>query len=115
MLPVLVGVVVAADEVLGMTEGGEPRGQSHPHSVSPTAGSGAGRGVGCTHGGNWHRELRNADLHPLPIPPPRDITPVPSKNHSSSLQDPPPGACLALCSLSVVLVKAESRANKLSP
>lgn len=52
MFPLLVAVVVAADEVLGMVERGEPMGTGDKAipTVSPTAGSGAGSGVGCTHG-----------------------------------------------------------------
>lgn len=112
MLPVLVRVVVKAEEVLGVTERGELV-STGDKAVSPTAGSGDGRGVGCTHGDNWHRQMRNADLHPLPIP-------LLLRHHSCTFQKPfllPPGltsrCMLALCSLSAALVKAESRAIKL--
>lgn len=79
--------------------------------MSPTAGSGAA----CTHGGDWHREPRNTDLHSVPIPPLL-------RHHSWTSQKTTPAPSRTqflvhawLYAVSVVLGKAESRAGKQEP
>lgn len=72
MFPLLVAVVVAADEVLGMAERGvsqwvqgtKPFPQCHPWQDQVLA-----EVLAALMGGSCHRQLRNTDLHPLLIPP----------------------------------------------
>lgn len=72
MFPLLVAVVVAADEVLGMVERGEPMGtgdKAIPTVCHPQQDQVLAEVLAALMGGSCHRQLRNTDLHPLLIPP----------------------------------------------